>query len=167
MSYQSAIGNGFVMGMRVGTLGACILAPFACGTSDTLVNSGSYAQQFVGARRVAVVGDAAIFSDYVFGADGSLSHLRSVASGQIVSEAEGAGAVRGTDGSTCVFGAHWYSLEDTELVIEGACTDGKAREIALTISEATVSQQLANVGATWMEPTAWRIQRCDHQACAE
>lgn len=146
-------------GVCVGTLGGC-------SSSESLVNSGTYPQIMVGARRVAPMG-ATTFSDYVFGQDGSLAHLRSVDDGKIVDAAQGAGNVRGVDGVACRFGTVWYGVDADTLVIDGQCSDGAAREIALDLTQISNAQQTAEVGAAWMTPTSWRIQRCDLHACAD
>ncbi len=146
-------------GVCLGTLGGC-------SSNESLVNRGTYPQQMVGARRVAPMG-ATTFSDYVFGADGSLAHLRSVAGGQIVDAAHGAGNVRGTGGVACEFGEVWFGVDADTLVIDGQCSDGAARDIALDLTQISNLQQTAEVGAAWTAPTSWRIQRCDLHACAD
>jgi hypothetical protein len=138
----------------------------ACG-AESLSNSGGYPADMVGARRVALTDGAQQFSDYVFSADGTLTHLRSVVAGKVVDAASGAGVVRAVDGASCRFGQHWYGIDGNILVIEGLCSDGGDREIALTLSSAGYGEQNASPSATWMMPSSWRIQRCDQKACAD
>jgi len=154
-------------------LGACV-AMSGCNT-DPLPASDSYAQRFVGPWRVALAEDTHRFSDYVFAADGALTHLRSVRDGQTVDEMLGAGLVHGSSATqpTCVFSGAWYSAGPATIVVGGACTDGNARDIELDFADSSSrSPTQVTAGAVgsqsdWMRNAAWRFQRCDLSACRD
>jgi hypothetical protein len=147
----------------LGALSACSAHPVPA--TDT------YAQRFVGPWRIALVDTQGVFSDYVFGKAGALTHLLSVADGQPVAPMQGAGVVHSDDlgAIRCTFGTEWNSPDRDTLVINGACDDSMDRDIELTFADETRTSSVVvqTVGGLkgWSQVGAWRFQKCDLHPC--
>ena len=148
------------------------LAGLGCASPESLPASDTYAQRFDGPWRIALVEGQQVFSDYVFGADGKLTNLLSVADGQPVDPMQGAAMVRCpgvADVPACTFGSTWYSRGVDTLVIDGTCTDAVARDIELQFADETRTPGVAvhTVGGEpgWTQGAAWRYQKCDLHPC--
>ena len=72
---------------------------------------------------------------------------------------------------TCVFGATWHSLDAHHLVIEGRCSDGRARDIVIELAvDASSNTELGGAGGTlvsvdgeagWTHDSfAWAFRKC-------
>jgi hypothetical protein len=140
-----------------------------CAT-QTLPATDSFSQQIVGTWRATLSSDAQSFSDYVFGDAGALATLRTVVDGKTVPPMQGAGVITSTDGQTsCAFGDAWRTT-DTQVIVDGTCTDGTERDIELDFDQeavalASVSVMAVGGESAWMKPITWRFEDCALKSC--
>ncbi|MGE0547338.1 MAG: hypothetical protein AB7O24_08935 [Kofleriaceae bacterium] len=150
-------------------LASCILASciLVVGCSDTKVE---HASQFVGTwaieETVAHAENGAAV--YELGADGGVTRT-------FVTDGYPYPQVSSDDPQTitCVPGSAWHSIDDL-LVLEGACSDGIVRDIAIqfvsddmqNLDGGTVELQSVDGESSWREPMwGWSFTRCIEATC--